>query len=76
MYRIRPASNVTAFHQGVDVALSLCLIEAVLGHDLRHHVVLVLKCGQILLGEFAPLRTDFLEDDLPGLSRGLGFCGG
>lgn len=66
---------MTALHHDVDVALSLRLVEAVLGHDLRHNVVLVLERGQILLGELVPLRADFLEDDLPGLGGSLGFRG-
>src|SRR6266566_4722339 len=66
-YLVRPASNVTASHQRVDVALSLCLVEAVLGHDLGHDIILVLERGQILLRELVPLRTDLFEDDLPRL---------
>jgi hypothetical protein len=44
---VRPTSNVTVSHQRVDVALSLCLVEAVFGHDLGHDIVLVLERGQI-----------------------------
>jgi hypothetical protein len=59
------ASDLAALQQGVDVALSLSVVEAVFGHDLGHEIVLALERGQILFGELAPLRPDFLENDLP-----------
>jgi hypothetical protein len=34
---------VAALHQAVDVALGLLLVEAALGHELRHDIVLVLQ---------------------------------
>ena len=39
----RPVSNVTAFHQTVDIALNLLLVVAVLSHDLNHDVIFVLQ---------------------------------
>jgi len=73
-----PASDLTALQQGVHVALSLRLLEAIFGHDLRYQIVLARERGQLLLGKLAPLRTDFLEDDLLGLRGGLagGWIGG
>src|SRR5712692_1606874 len=72
----RTASDLATLQQGVDVALSLSLLDAVLGHDLGHEVVLALERRQILLGELAPLRPDFLEHDLPGFGGSLGFRSG
>jgi hypothetical protein len=66
------ASNLPALHQGVDIALSLSLLEAVFGRELRHAVAV--EREQILLRELAPLRPDLREDDLLGLGGGLGFC--
>ena len=63
----RRSSELVTLQQGVNVALHLPLLAAVLGHDLGHKVVPALERGQILLGELAPLRTDFFENDLPGL---------
>src|SRR6476646_127050 len=60
----RPVSNVTAFHQTVDIALNLLLVVAVLGHNLHHDVIFVLQRRQILLRELAPLGADFLKYDL------------
>src|SRR5258706_9769534 len=70
---MRPASDLAALQHGVDVTLSLTPLEAVLGHDLGYEIVLALERGQILVGELAPLRSDFLENHLPGLCGGLGF---
>jgi hypothetical protein len=67
-----PASDLAALHQCVDIALSLSFPEAVLGSTLRHKIIVALERGQILLGEFAPLRPDFLKDDLLGLGGGSG----
>ena len=46
--------DVAAFHKSVDIALSLRLVEAVLGGKLRHQIVVALERGQILLGELDP----------------------
>jgi hypothetical protein len=66
------ALDLAALHQdqGVDIALSLSFLKAVLGSKLRHKIVVALERGQILLEEFAPLRADFLKDDLLGLGGG------
>jgi hypothetical protein len=69
-----PGSNLAALHQSVDVALCLRLFGAVLGHDLSHDIVLALEHGQVLLRELAPLRTDFLEDNLACIGGGGGIC--
>ena len=53
------------------VALSLGLLEAVLGYDVGDEVVVVFQRGKILFGEFTPLRADFLENDLLGLGSHL-----
>ena len=42
------ASDLAALHHGVDIALSLSLLEAVLSGELRHEIVVVLERGQIL----------------------------
>jgi hypothetical protein len=75
-----PASDLAALHQGVDIALSPSFLKAVqgrtwravavLGSKLRHKIIVVFERGQILLEEFAPLRADFLKDDLLGLGGG------
>jgi hypothetical protein len=70
------ASDLATLQQGVDIALSLSFLEAVPGHDLSREIVLALERGQILLGEPAPLRPNFLESDLPGFGGGLGFRSG
>jgi hypothetical protein len=69
---MRPASDLATLQQGIDVALSLTLIESIFGHDLSHEIVFALECGQVLLGELAPFRSDFLENHLLGLGSGLG----
>jgi hypothetical protein len=69
-----PASDLTILHQGVNIALSLSLLEAVFGRELRHQIAVAVERGQILLRELAPLRPDFREDDLLGLGGGLKFC--
>ena len=56
-----PASDLATLQQGVDIALSLTLLEAVFGHDLVHEIVLAVERGQVLLGELAPLRSDLLK---------------
>ena len=63
---MRRTSDLTTLQQGVDVALHLPLLVAVLGHDLGHEIVPGLERGQILLGELASLRTDVIENELPG----------
>jgi hypothetical protein len=40
------ASDLAALHHGVDIALSLSLLEAVLSGELRHEIVVVLERGQ------------------------------
>jgi hypothetical protein len=52
---------VTTLHQGVDLALRLSLVEAILGHHLVDEVVSVLERAELLLGELVPLGTDVLE---------------
>ena len=42
-------SDMTALHQGVDVALRVGLLQAVLGNDLGDEIVLVLERRQIVL---------------------------
>jgi hypothetical protein len=69
-------SDLATLHQGIDVALDLSLLQAVLRHDLRNDIVLTLEGGKILLGKLAPLRPDFLENDLLGLGGGVGFRSG
>jgi len=70
------ASNLPTLHQDVDIALSLSLLEAVLSGALRHEIVVVLKRGQILVGELAPFPPDFIADDLPGPGGRPGFRNG
>jgi hypothetical protein len=53
------ASDLAALHHGVDIALSLSLLGAVLSGELRHEIVIVLERGQILVGEFAPFSAGF-----------------
>ncbi len=65
---------MTASHQRVDVALSLCLVEAVLGHDLGHDIILVLERGSENLFHFAPisLRTICLVSvEVPAFTAGV-----
>jgi hypothetical protein len=69
-----PASDLAALHQGVDIALSLSLLEAVFGRELRHQIAVAVERGQIQPRKLAPLRPDLREDDLLGLGGGLGFC--
>jgi hypothetical protein len=54
-------SDLAVLHQGIDIALSLRLLQAVLGYELRHEIAVTIERGQILLREFAPRRPDFLE---------------
>ena len=54
------ASNLAAFHQGVDIALSLVLLKTTLGADLIDYVIRIPDRGQILRGKLAPLRADLL----------------
>src|SRR6266566_3732038 len=70
------ASDLAALHQGIDIALSLSLLEAVFGGELRHEIAVVLERGQILVGELAPFPPDFIADDLPGPGGCLGFRNG
>ena len=70
------ASDLAALHHGVDIALSLSLLEAVLSGELRHEIVVVLERGQIPVGELAPFQPDFIADDLPGPGGRLGFRNG
>jgi hypothetical protein len=72
----RLASDLSALQQGIDIARSLALFEAVLGDDLANEVILRLEGGKILLGEFVPLRADLLKDDLPSLFGGCWCRGG
>jgi hypothetical protein len=60
-------SDMTAVHQGVDVALRDGLLQAVLRHDLGDQINLVLERREIVLGELAPFGADLLENDLLGL---------
>src|SRR5579862_5360535 len=64
------ALDLAALHQRVNITPSLSLFEAVFGCELRHKIAIALERGQILFGEFAPLRLDFLEDDLLGVAGG------
>jgi hypothetical protein len=66
------ALDLAALHQRVDIALSLRLFEAAFGRELRHKIVIALERGQVLLGELAPLRLDFLDDNLLGFGDGCG----
>ena len=70
--RLRQAlgSDLTAIHQGIDVALRLGFLQAILRDHLRDKIILVLERGQLVLGEFAPFGADLLENDLLGLSSG------
>ena len=38
-----PASNLATLHQAVDIALSLSRLDAVLGRELRHQIVIALE---------------------------------
>jgi hypothetical protein len=67
-------SDLAALHQSVDIALSLNLIEAVLSGALGYEIVVVLERGQILLGEFAPFRPDFIADGLLGPGGSIQLC--
>jgi len=44
---------LATLHQGVDIALSLSLLEAVFGRELRHEIAVAVERGQILLRELA-----------------------
>jgi hypothetical protein len=63
-------SDLTAIQQGIDVALRLGFLQAILRDHLRDEIILVLERGQLVLGEFAPFGADLLENDLLGLSSG------
>jgi hypothetical protein len=67
-------SDLAALHQSLDIALSLCLIEAVPSGAVRHEIVIVLERGQILVGEFTPFRPDFIADRLLGPGGGIELC--
>jgi len=61
-------SDLAAFHDCIDIALRLRLIDAILGDDLGDEIVLVLECTELLLGELAPLGSDIFEKNLLRLS--------
>ena len=42
-------SNLAALHDGIDVALRLRFVDAVLGDDLGNEIVLALECVELLL---------------------------
>jgi hypothetical protein len=62
------ASDVAALHQAVDIALSLTRLYLATS--------CVTSSGNLQLGELAPLRPDFLDDDLLGLGCNPGGRGG
>jgi len=63
---------MTALQQSIHIALSLGLLEAVLGYNLCDEVVVTLQRGKVLFGELTPLRADLLENDLlDGTSQAL-----
>ena len=47
------ASDLAALHQDVHIALSLSLLEAIFGRELRHEIAVAVERGQILLRELA-----------------------
>ena len=49
-------SNLAALHDGIDIALRLRLVDAVLGDDLGNEIVRALECVELLLGELAHLE--------------------
>jgi hypothetical protein len=51
---MRFGSDLAALQQGINSALSLTFLEAVLGCELSHKIIVALERGQILLGELAP----------------------
>ena len=57
-------SDMTAFQQGIHVALGLDLLKAVLGYDLVEEVAVTRQRGKVLFGELTPLRAEFLENNL------------
>ena len=63
-------SDLAALHHGIDIALRLRFVDAVLGDDLGHEFVLALKRAELLLGKLVPLGADVLEKDLLGVSGG------
>ena len=69
----RLIKNMLAGAHGIDVALGLCLIKAVLGRDLSEEVGLALERGDLLLGEMAPLGANVLHDHQFGLLGSAGF---
>jgi len=67
---------MTALQQRIRVALSLGLLDAILGcdlgdWDLGDEVVVTLQRRKILFGELTPLRADLLENNLLGLGSHL-----
>jgi hypothetical protein len=62
-------SNLAALHDGIDIALRLRLVDAVLGDDLGNEIVRALECVELLLGELAPPGADILEQNLLNLGR-------
>src|SRR5216684_4951919 len=68
-------SDLAALQDGVDVALSLARFDATSRNDLVYEIVPALERGQVLLGEFAPLGSDFLANDLRGRGGRIGGLG-
>src|SRR5665809_8047 len=61
---LRAGADLAALQHGIDLTLGLCLVNAILGCDLRHEIRLALESRSILLREFAPLCADVLQDVL------------
>ena len=58
-----------AAHDGIDIALRLRLVDAVLGDDLGNEIVRALECVELLLGKLAPPGADILKKNLLSLGR-------
>jgi hypothetical protein len=65
-------SDLAALHHGVDIALSLSLLEAVLSGELRHEIVIVLSADRSW-SENLPHFNRIIADDLPDPGGRLGF---
>jgi hypothetical protein len=55
--------NLAASHHRVDLAFSLCPVDAVFGYDLVYEIVVAAQPVEVAVGEFTPLRTYIFENE-------------
>jgi hypothetical protein len=55
-------SDLATHQYRCDVAHGLRFVQAVFSHDLCGQVFIALKGAQLILREFAPSRTDIIQD--------------